>query len=228
MMYKTLFVLLVAIVVTGCQLDNTSNLTLEGYSTNDTTVSINEPTSQVPTTQANTEPMQRTLPIHEDLAAQYTQAVIKTNKGDITVEFFGDKSPVTVNNFMNLAKDGFYNGTTFHRVIKDFMIQGGDPNSKTDDRMTHGTGGPEYRFDDEINDEKIVRGTLAMANAGPGTNGSQFFIVTAPETPWLDGKHTNFGIVTAGMNVVDAIEGVSTDGRDNPIDAVVVEAIELK
>lgn len=227
MMYKTLFVLLVALTVTGCQFGSTSNLTLEGYSALDTNLGTVQD-SQETSTQVNTEPMQRTLPIHEDLAAQYTKAVIKTNKGDITVEFFGEKSPVTVNNFMNLAKDGFYNGTSFHRVIKDFMIQGGDPNSKSEDRMTHGTGGPEYRFDDEINDEKIVRGSLAMANAGPGTNGSQFFIVTAPETPWLDGKHTNFGMVTAGMNVVDAIEGVSTDGRDNPHEPIVIESIDLQ
>lgn len=171
---------------------------------------------------------QRHLPPHQDLAAEYSQAVMHTNKGDIVIEFYGDKSPVTVNNFMNLAQEGFYNGIRFHRVIKDFMIQGGDPLSKEEDRRYHGTGGPEYKFGDEFNNEPLVRGSLAMANSGPNTNGSQFFIVTADATPWLDGRHTNFGHVIQGMNVVDEIEGVQVDARDNPIDPVVIESIELK
>ena len=116
----------------------------------------------------------------KDLVKEYKQAVLKTNKGDIVIEFYGEASPVTVNNFLNLAESEFYNGTTFHRVIKDFMIQGGDPNSKDQSkRFLHGTGGPDYRFADEFNNEKLVRGSLAMANSGPATNGSQFFIVTA-------------------------------------------------
>ncbi len=177
--------------------------------------------------QEKTMEKQRTLPGQEDLAVIYNQAIIKTNQGDITVEFYGDDSPVTVNNFLNLAKDGFYDGTLFHRVIKDFMIQGGDPNSKSDDWSTHGIGGPNYRFDDEFNSHKLVKGSLAMANAGPNTNGSQFFIVTATSTPWLDGRHTNFGYVVDGMDVVNAIEFVETDSRDHPIEDVKIESIEL-
>jgi peptidyl-prolyl cis-trans isomerase B (cyclophilin B) len=164
----------------------------------------------------------------EDLVKEYTRAVIKTNLGDITVEFYGKDSPKTVNNFLNLAKLGFYDGTRFHRVIKDFMIQGGDPNSKSDDWSTHGTGGPSYRFADEFNSHKLVKGSLAMANAGPNTNGSQFFIVTAAETPWLNGLHTNFGQVTEGMDVVAKIEASKTNQNDHPLDDVTINSIELK
>lgn len=164
----------------------------------------------------------------KNLAAEYSQALIKTNMGNIKVAFYADESPVTVNNFLNLAEQGFYNGTSFHRVIKDFMIQGGDPNSKDqDNRIMHGTGGPAYKFEDEFNSHKLVKGSLAMANSGPNTNGSQFFIVTLDATPWLDGKHTNFGYVVEGMNVVDAIENVSVDQRDNPFEPIIVESIEL-
>ncbi|MBT4153459.1 MAG: peptidylprolyl isomerase [Candidatus Magasanikbacteria bacterium] len=171
--------------------------------------------------------IQRALPIHDDLAAEFTAATLKTNKGDITVEFYAEESPVTVNNFLNLAKDGFYDGIKFHRVIKDFMIQGGDPNSKSEDRSTHGTGGTEYKFGDEFNAKPLVRGSFAMANSGPNTNGSQFFIVTAPSTPHLDMRHTNFGFVTEGLDVVEAIENVDTDPRDNPVDPIIIESIEL-
>lgn len=164
----------------------------------------------------------------EDLAKDYAHAVIKTNLGDITVEFYGKDSPKTVNNFLNLAKLGFYDGTRFHRVIKDFMIQGGDPNSKSDDWSTHGTGGPSYRFADEFNSHKLVKGSLAMANAGPNTNGSQFFIVTAAETPWLNGLHTNFGQVTEGMDVVTKIEASQTNQNDHPLEDVTIQSIELK
>lgn len=170
----------------------------------------------------------RNLDDQKDLAAEYSQALIKTNKGAIKVSFFADESPVTVNNFMNLAEQGFYNGTSFHRIIKDFMIQGGDPNSKDqDNRIVHGTGDPGYKFADEFNKHKLVKGSLAMANSGPNTNGSQFFIVTAESTPWLDGKHTNFGYVSEGMDIVEAIQNVSVDQRDNPFEPVVVESIEL-
>lgn len=163
----------------------------------------------------------------EDLASQYSGAILKTNFGDIKVKFYSNDSPFTVNNFLNLAKAGFYDGTRFHRVIKDFMIQGGDPNSRDDDWSIHGIGGPDYRFKDEINDNKIVKGSLAMANAGPDTNGSQFFIVTAEATSWLDGKHTNFGFVEEGMDVVEKIDGVEVDGRDHPTQDVVINSIEL-
>ncbi len=163
----------------------------------------------------------------EDLATVYNQAIIKTNFGDITVIFYPEASPITVSNFMNLAKKEFYNGTKFHRVIKDFMIQGGDPNSKDDDWSNDGTGGPGYKFDDEINAHELIRGSLAMANSGPNTNGSQFFIVTTEATPHLDGKHTNFGQIIEGMNIVDKIEAVEVNNNDHPIEDIIIESIEL-
>ena len=149
-----------------------------------------------------------------------TNATLHTNHGAIEIELFDDDAPKTVENFAKLARDGFYDGTTFHRVIPDFMIQGGDPTGT-------GMGGPGYTFEDEFNDQKVARGALAMANAGPNTNGSQFFVVTAEATPWLDGKHTVFGRVTTGMNVVDEISKVDTDGNDKPREAVVIERVEL-
>jgi peptidyl-prolyl cis-trans isomerase B (cyclophilin B) len=148
-------------------------------------------------------------------------ATISTNHGDITVELFDQEAPKTVDNFKKLARDGFYDGLVFHRVIRDFMIQGGCPQGT-------GTGGPGYQFEDEINEHKIVRGALAMANAGPNTNGSQFFIVTTDAAPWLDGKHTVFGEVTAGMEVVDTIEGLDTDGRDRPREDALMEKVTVE
>jgi len=147
-------------------------------------------------------------------------ATMHTNHGPIAIELFSDDAPKTVANFEKLAGDGFYNGVIFHRVIPDFMIQGGDPTGT-------GSGGPGYQFEDEFNDQKVVRGVLAMANSGPNTNGSQFFIVTADACPWLDGKHTVFGRVTDGMDVVDTIAGLDRDGRDKPHDDVVIERVEL-
>ena len=149
-----------------------------------------------------------------------SQATMHTTHGAIEIELFDDAAPKTVENFRKLAGDGFYDGLTFHRVIKDFMIQGGCPQGT-------GTGGPGYTFEDEFNDHKVVRGALAMANAGPNTNGSQFFIVTTDAAPWLDGKHTVFGEVTSGMDVVDAIEAVPTDGRDRPQEPAGIEKVEL-
>jgi cyclophilin family peptidyl-prolyl cis-trans isomerase len=149
-----------------------------------------------------------------------TTATIETSKGTIELELFQDDAPKTVANFEKLAGEGFYDGLIFHRVIPDFMIQGGCPEGS-------GMGGPGYRFDDEINDHPIVRGTLAMANAGPNTNGSQFFIVTADATPWLDGKHTAFGQVTSGQDVVDAIQSVARDGRDRPVEPVTMEKVTV-
>ena len=163
----------------------------------------------------------------KNLTSDYTGAIIKTNFGDIKVVFYGQESPKTVNNFLNLAKINFYNQTKFHRVIKDFMIQGGDPNSRDDDWSNDGTGGPGYKFEDEMNTHKLVKGSLAMANSGPNTNGSQFFIVTAGNTPWLDGKHTNFGEVTAGMDIVEKIENVDINNNNHPIKDVTIESIEL-
>jgi len=149
-----------------------------------------------------------------------SSATMQTSEGPITFELFEQDAPKTVANFRKLASEGFYDGLTFHRVIKDFMIQGGCPEGT-------GTGGPGYTFEDEINPHKVVRGALAMANAGPDTNGSQFFIVTAEECSWLDGKHTVFGQVSEGMDVVDRLEAVSTDARDRPSEPVGIAAIEL-
>jgi cyclophilin family peptidyl-prolyl cis-trans isomerase len=164
----------------------------------------------------------------ENLAAQFDQAIIKTNYGDITVKFYAQESPITVNNFLNLAKANFYNGVKFHRVIKNFMIQGGDPNSKNEnDVASWGRGGPGYQFQDEINQHKLVKGSLAMANSGPDTNGSQFFIVTAEATPWLDGKHTNFGYVAKGLAVVEKIEKVEANESDRPLESVIINSVEL-
>jgi peptidyl-prolyl cis-trans isomerase B (cyclophilin B) len=149
-----------------------------------------------------------------------SEATLHTNAGAVTVELFHADAPKTVENFRKLAGDGFYDGLIFHRVIPEFMIQGGCPEGT-------GTGGPGYTFEDEINEHKVVRGALAMANAGPNTNGSQFFIVTAAEAPWLDGKHTVFGRVTDGMDAVDAIESVETDRSDRPVERQAIERVEL-
>jgi cyclophilin family peptidyl-prolyl cis-trans isomerase len=145
-------------------------------------------------------------------------ATMQTTEGPIVFELFDEDAPKTVENFRKLARDGFYDGLTFHRIIKDFMIQGGCP-------LGTGTGGPGYSFDDEINPHKVVRGALAMANAGPNTNGSQFFIVTADACSWLDGKHTVFGEVSTGMDVVDKLDGVPTEGRDQPLEPVGIASI---
>jgi cyclophilin family peptidyl-prolyl cis-trans isomerase len=147
-------------------------------------------------------------------------ATITTSMGAIEVELFDEDAPRTVENFTKLAGDGFYDGLIFHRVIPDFMIQGGCPRGD-------GTGDPGYKFEDEFNDHAIVRGTLAMANAGPNTNGSQFFIVTADATPWLDGKHTAFGQVTGGQDVVDAISAVDRDGADRPQTPITMDSVTI-
>ena len=149
-----------------------------------------------------------------------SHATLHTSAGPITVELFDEDAPETVGNFRTLSADGFYDGLTFHRVIKDFMIQGGCPQGT-------GTGGPGYTFEDEINDHKVERGALAMANAGPNTNGSQFFIVTTDAAPWLDGKHTVFGRITQGMDVVDAIEATPTGPGDRPEQPQTIERVEL-
>ncbi len=147
-------------------------------------------------------------------------ATMQTTEGPITFELFDTDAPKTVENFRKLAGEGFYDGLAFHRIIRDFMIQGGCPQGT-------GTGGPGYTFEDEFNEHKVVRGALAMANSGPNTNGSQFFIVTTEAAPWLDGKHTVFGAVTEGMDAVDRLEGVPTGRGDRPKSAVAIESIEL-
>ena len=149
-----------------------------------------------------------------------SSATLHTSHGPIEIQFFDDDAPKTVENFRKLAGDGFYDGVVFHRIIPDFMTQGGDPTGT-------GSGGPGYQFEDEPNEHRIVRGALAMANAGPDTNGSQFFIVTTGEAPWLDGKHTVFGEVVEGMDAVSAIESTPTDGRDKPVEPQTITSVEL-
>ena len=154
-----------------------------------------------------------------DPSKRYT-ATMSTSLGDIVIALDAVNAPKTVNNFVYLAAQHYYDGVIFHRIIKDFMIQGGDPTGT-------GTGGPGYQFEDEFNEHKIVRGALAMANAGPNTNGSQFFIVTTEAAPWLDGKHTVFGQVKSGEEVVEALEALPTDGRDRPQEPAVIETLEV-
>jgi cyclophilin family peptidyl-prolyl cis-trans isomerase len=149
-----------------------------------------------------------------------SNATLHTNAGPISVELFDEDAPKTVENFRRLSSEGFYDGLMFHRIIKDFMIQGGCPQGT-------GTGGPGYTFEDEPNQHHVVRGALAMANAGPNTNGSQFFVVTAAECPWLDGKHTVFGQVTEGLDVIDKLESAETDAQDRPREKQVIERVEL-
>jgi cyclophilin family peptidyl-prolyl cis-trans isomerase len=148
------------------------------------------------------------------------RATVHTNRGAIELELYADDAPKTVDNFVKLARDGFYDGLIFHRVIPDFMIQGGDPTGT-------GRGGPGYQFEDEFNQNKVDRGALAMANAGPNTNGSQFFIVTADACPWLDGKHTVFGRVTSGLEVADTISELPSDANDKPREDAVIERVEI-
>lgn len=219
-MKKIILLLVTSLLLTGCSnkiklIDTTqSNNTSDNQIINESNMSKSMETNQSIDQQIN-------------LVDQYNQAIIKTNLGDIQVSFHGADSPKTVNNFLNLAQQGFYDGTKFHRVIKDFMIQGGDPNSKLDDWSTHGTGGPGYRFADEFNNHPLVRGSLAMANAGPDTNGSQFFIVTASTTPWLDGRHTNFGQVVNGLDIVEKIEATEVNQNDHPLNDIIINSIEL-
>jgi peptidyl-prolyl cis-trans isomerase B (cyclophilin B) len=149
-----------------------------------------------------------------------SEATLHTSAGPVTVELFDEDAPKTVSNFRKLAADGFYDGLGVHRVIPDFMVQGGCPGGT-------GRGGPGYTFEDEINQHKIERGALAMANAGPNTNGSQFFIVTTEAAPWLDGKHTVFGRVSDGMDAVRTIEASETDASDRPADPQLIERVEL-
>lgn len=234
-MKKIFLFLFLLILISGCSASPqkgaiTEKNTLEsssGYDDSDIASQINNSkTSQLSQRQNQEQQEQQSVAL-EDLISEYSQAIIKTNFGNIKVAFYSDESPITVNNFLNLAKKGFYDNTKFHRVMKDFMIQGGDPLSKDDDWSDDGTGGPGYRFQDEFNNHKLVKGSLAMANSGPNTNGSQFFIVTKEATPWLDGKHTNFGYVVEGMDIVDKIEAVEVNKRDHPVEDVVVESVEL-
>lgn len=176
-----------------------------------------------PVNTLTTTPMPIIEPINKKVNVK-----LETTMGNIDLELDGNSAPTTVGNFVSLAKKGFYDGTIFHRVIPNFMIQGGDPLSKDQkNRPMMGTGGPGYEFEDEINPNKLVRGTIAMANSGPDSNGSQFFIVVAPSTPWLDGKHTYFGKVLSGMDIVDKIVSVTKDENDNPVEPIVISKVSV-
>lgn len=200
-----------------------------------TTQEENNPPSETPKNPSPAEPPKEEKkpesgPDKDDdlsFIRKYDGAIIKTTKGDITVKFYNDDAPKTVNNFFKLAGKDFYDGIRFHRVIEGFIIQAGDPNSKDDNWADDGQGGPGYTFNDEINGKKLVEGSVAMANSGPNTNGSQFFIVTAKSTPLLDGKYTNFGEVTDGMDVVRRIEKVDTDSNDHPKENIAIKSIKF-
>ncbi len=225
-------ILLMALGTAGCTKDTDSQNEINNQKEADDAFlpdnSIVTPTlNQVTQEPVVNNKSMKTIEGQVDLFAQYSQAIIKTSEGNITVKFYGEDSPMTVNNFMNLAKKGFYNETKFHRVIKDFMIQGGDPLSKESNTSAWGTGGPGYKFADEFNAHKLVAGSLAMANSGPGTNGSQFFIVTAPATSWLDGHHTNFGEVVDGMDIVMKIGSTETGDMDRPTKEIMIKSVEL-
>lgn len=183
-----------------------------------------ETTPEIPEIKENTD-LEKELLTYSN---KYTKATIKTTYGDIKVSLYPVESPLTVGNFIKLAESNFYNEIKFHRVISGFMIQSGDPNSKDDNWEDDGMGGPGYAFRDEINEHKLVKGSLAMANSGKDTNGSQFFIVTAESTPHLDGKHTNFGEVIDGMDIVEKIEKVRINEKDHPTQEVAIEGIELE
>ncbi len=177
-----------------------------------------QPTAATTNNPSNTNTMPQTNP----------QITLNTSKGAITLELFADKMPITEGNFLKLAKEGFYDGTKFHRVIEGFMVQGGDPNTKTADTSRYGTGGPGYAIKDEFDTSlSNARGTISMANSGPNTGGSQFFINTVDNT-FLDGKHPVFGKVIAGMDIVDAISKVPRDARDLPLDPVIVSKVDVK
>lgn len=183
------------------------------------------------TTMVVNEDLTRVIPGQKDLFKDYSGAIIKTSEGDIKIKFYAE-APITSNNFMNLAQKGFYNGTKFHRVMKDFMIQGGDPLTKENDASAYGMGGPGYKFNNEDSNHKLIAGNIAMANSGLNTNGSQFFIVTAESTPFLDGGYTNFGEVVSGMAAVRKIENsevvASSRGELSvPVDYITVKSVEL-
>lgn len=190
-----------------------------------------EPVSVATSSSVVKNDVTRTVENQTDLFKDYSSAIIKTSEGDITVKFYSE-APITANNFLNLAQKGFYNGTKFHRIMKDFMIQGGDPLTKESDTSVYGTGGPGYEFKNEYSQHKLVAGNIAMANAGTDTNGSQFFIVTAASAPSLDGGYTNFGEVVKGMEVVRKIENSRVTASDMgelsvPVDYVVVNSVQI-
>lgn len=198
----------VALLGAGCAPTDNSRQSTNSYSTT-------EPATPQPTVTPTP------ISMSDQTSKEGPIVTMKTSKGDIRIQLFAKAAPKTVENFVTLANKDFYDGIVFHRVIKDFMIQGGDPLTKTDptNKARHGTGGPGYTFEDEINGHKLVRGVFAMANAGPDTNGSQFFLITAESTPWLDGRHTAFGEVIDGMDVVDTISATKTIA-DRPVEDI--------
>jgi peptidyl-prolyl cis-trans isomerase B (cyclophilin B) len=231
-MKKVFIIFACLLILTGCsagESEQENNDFLSNVDSNNSNSEINNQQAPEPVKSDQAAETDNKINLENmDLANTYNHAVLKTSMGDIKVEFYNDLSPKTVNNFLNLAQNDFYDNTKFHRIIEDFMIQGGDPLSKEGDKKNQwGTGGPGYTFEDEINDQKLVKGSLAMANSGPDTNGSQFFIVTKEAAPWLDGKHTNFGEVVEGMDVVEEIGQVETDGSDRPVEDVVVQDVEI-
>jgi len=236
-MKKLIILTIFTLILAGCAATETGENIKEPASDNgavEITEEVSETVEKEESQEQNTEERENQIlqaPTQADVQAlpEQVSIILKTNKGDIVIELFPQKAPLAVANFLNLAKADFYDNVKFHRVIPDFMIQTGDPNSKDNNWADDGTGGPGYQFPDEVSaDDKIVRGTLAMANSGPNTNGSQFFIVTAEATPWLNGRHTIFGQVSQGMKIVDAISAVERNARDHPIENVIIkEVIQL-
>lgn len=219
-MRKRLTILILAIttlmlaVVMGCGKQETADINIPEDSNISTEATEEEPARQ------EEEKLTEVPEMQIDTNKEYL-ATLETTMGNIKIKFFPKDAPKTVNNFVVLAKRGFYDGTIFHRVIPDFMIQGGDPEGT-------GRGGPGYKFEDEINSIKLTREKMAMANAGPNTNGSQFFIVTTASTPWLDGKHTVFGEVIEGMETVDKIGAASTGSPDRPVNDIKIEKVTIE
>jgi cyclophilin family peptidyl-prolyl cis-trans isomerase len=170
---------------------------------------------------ASLETTKQISKLNEDIMKDRPIIEFETNKGNITIELFSDLSPNTASKIIKYTKEGVYDNTLFHRVIDSFMIQGGDPNTKDPSKAAlYGTGDAGEKFDDEINDELLVKGSFAMANSGPDTNGSQFFIVTTESTPWLDGAHTNAGKVIGGLDIAESISTVQTGAQDRPAEDV--------
>jgi cyclophilin family peptidyl-prolyl cis-trans isomerase len=244
MKLKLLFIIIVgALALTGCASSNTINVKLQPQSadpaaasssakaTEDKPASVGQNDNQINQNQMSIgKTTTNNAPGTADskLLAVYSGAILHTNFGDIEVKFYNDEAPITVTNFLKLAQAGFYDSTKFHRVIPNFMIQGGDPNSKDSDWSNDGTGGPGYQFNDEPNNEKLVYGSMAMANSGPNTNGSQFFIVTKTDgTSWLDGSYNNFGHVVKGMDVALKIVNLPRNANDHPTTDAVIKSVTL-
>jgi cyclophilin family peptidyl-prolyl cis-trans isomerase len=228
-MYKTILsIIVLALLSTGIIWwiygSSTSQSTaLQGINTNQITLPYGNSDSSTSTVTTPSQPAQK-----NNNQQKFMNATLHTNKGDISIEFLPSQAPQTVENFTKLASSGFYDGVKFHRVIKDFMIQGGDPLTKDDSKQAMwGTGGPGYKFADEITAmNKNDEGTLSMANSGPNTNGSQFFI-NLRNNNFLDTKHTVFGRVTQGIDVVRAIEAVETNASDRPLEPIIIKNITL-